>query len=284
MGAAAGHRIRTISSRQNSWVKTLRRAFAEGGPLERDGCAIDSLHIVQEAARSRIRFRALFFTAAQALPAEEILAGFDREAEQDQPEALLLSEEVFNSAVPTQSPQGIAALIEPPVWQLPQLLGTSSPFFLCSAGLQDPGNIGTILRSAEAFGASALLCLPGTVNVWNAKAVRASAGSVFRLPSVSIDLESLSWLRQHGIRLIGTAASNGSEKHGLAKSGTAPWDIDFKQPCAVLIGNEGAGIPGGLLSLVDRTITVPQKPQVESINAAMAATIICYEASRQRGL
>jgi TrmH family RNA methyltransferase len=140
--------------------------------------------------------------------------------------------------------------------------------------VQDPGNLGTILRSAEAFGASAILCLPGTVHVWNAKAVRASAGSVFRMPSVAIDAESLALVRSHGIRLVGTTASRGTPLHAF----------DFKQPCAVLIGNEGSGIADNLLAIVDQTITVPQKSNVESINAAVAASIICYEAGRQRGI
>src|SRR5579864_7537727 len=111
MGATSGHSIRTISSRQNSWVKMLRRAFAQGGPLQDDCCAVDSLHIVQEAAHSQIRFRALFFTSAQALQAEEIVEELRRRKTapaEDRPEVLLLSEEVFNSAVTTQTPQGIA--------------------------------------------------------------------------------------------------------------------------------------------------------------------------------
>jgi len=242
MSIASGQ-ARTISSRQNSWVKTLRKAFANSGPLE-DICAIESLHIIEEAARSGVHFRALFFTAQQSQAVEKILSSIPRDCE-----ALLVSDEILNSTLATQTPQGIAALIEPPVWKLEQLLENPSPLFLCSAGLQDPGNLGTIVRSAEAFGATGLLCLPGTVNVWNAKSVRASAGSVFRLPSVKISAESFELLKQHKVRLFGTAA----------ECGVSPAKANLRQPCAIFIGNEGAGLPKSLLPLMDEAITIPQK-------------------------
>ena len=104
-------------------------------------------------------------------------------------EILLLPEELLDSALTTETPQPIAALVEPPDWTWAHVLGSetkAAPLIVVLAGLQDPGNLGTILRSAEAFGATAVLSLPGTVSAWNPKAVRASAGSVFRLPLLSV--------------------------------------------------------------------------------------------------
>jgi TrmH family RNA methyltransferase len=148
------------------------------------------------------------------------------------------------------------------------------------AGLQDPGNLGTILRSSEAFGSAGIVLGEGTVSPFNSKVVRASAGSVFRLPiihrhgkSTTAKLEEISeMLRTQDVRLLATSSHKGT-----------PLDqADLKSPAAIFFGNEGSGLPRDLMAQMDESVAIPHAPQVESLNAAVAASIVLYEAARQR--
>jgi len=191
---------------------------------------------------------------------------------------LVLAEEVFASTVDTQHPQGIAALLVPPVWKIESALpaNDNAALLLVAAGLQDPGNLGTLIRSAEAFGATAVLTTAGTVSEWNQKAVRASAGSVFRVPVVAITAEELIALKSRGVRLLAAVAPN-------ADSGSeSAADAGLTNACALMIGNEGAGLGEEWLALADARISIPTPGRVESLNAAVAGSLLLYEASRQR--
>ena len=149
----------------------------------------------------------------------------------------------------------------------------ANPLLVILAGLQDPGNLGTILRSAEAFGATGILSLPGTVSPWNAKAVRASAGSVFRLPLLAVTAEEcFTHLREAGVKIWTTAVQSAQPAN----------QVDIASPTAILIGNEGKGVAVELAAQADGTLTIPCPGPVESLNAAVAASVLLYEASRQR--
>jgi TrmH family RNA methyltransferase len=141
-------------------------------------------------------------------------------------------------------------------------------------GLQDPGNLGTILRSAEAFGADGVISLPGTVSAWNPKAVRASAGSVFRLPLLAASIEEcFTCLREAGVKVFATAVHGAQPAHV----------VDLAGPVALLIGNEGNGVSDPVAYEAAAAITIPCPGPVESLNAAVAASVLLYEASCQRG-
>ena len=150
-----------------------------------------------------------------------------------------------------------------------------TPLILIAAGLQDPGNMGTLVRSAEAFGATGVLATPGTVSAWNQKAMRASVGSVFRVPVVAVGLEDVATLKGRGVRLL---AAVGTDDAGT----TAAQDMDFTGPCAVMIGNEGAGLAAEWMEVADGRVTIPYPGAVESLNAAVAGSLLLYEVSRQR--
>jgi TrmH family RNA methyltransferase len=191
----------------------------------------------------------------------------------DDAEHLLLPPDVFSSAVATEQPQGIAALVHPPVFSADTILLVPAPLILVLAGLQDPGNVGTLLRSAEAFAATGVLLLPGTASPWNPKALRASAGSAFRVPAINAtEAEALNLFAQHNIPAIAAVARDGTpiDAAPLAKS------------CALLIGNEGAGLGDSLIAAAAHRITIPMPGNVESLNAAIAGSLLLYEASRQR--
>jgi TrmH family RNA methyltransferase len=142
------------------------------------------------------------------------------------------------------------------------------------AGLQDPGNLGTIARSAEAFGVTGLLLGERTVSSWNWKAVRASAGSLFRLPTLKVELaKALREIKSCGVCVLATSSHKGTE---IAA-------VDLRAPLAFIVGSEGAGVPKDVLAQADEVVAVPHSPRVESLNAGIAASIMLYEAARQRG-
>jgi TrmH family RNA methyltransferase len=255
-----------ISSRSNPRVKQLRAAFAGNDRLSGGLVAIEGEHLLQEAIRSKVRLQTIFLRE-------------NREAPPVFPpsvEVVRLSADVFSSVVETRSPQGIAALIQPHVYRLPEILQQQVPLLVITAQLQDPGNLGTIIRSAEAFGAAGVITTPGTVDPWNQKALRASVGSIFRVPVVYATSDEIASLpTTHNIRLFAAVR----EAH---QSVFAANTVDLRQPCAIMIGNEGSGLAPEWLDLATERITIVYPGPVESLNAAIAASLLLYEASRQR--
>lgn len=259
-------RIRRITSRQNSLVKELRRAFQQAELV--DGfCAIEGVRIIEEATRSGLRFRALFFSDSAEPRMAKLLPQISSQAE-----IIALPDDVFAASVATDSPQGVAALIRWPEFTLERVLALPEPLLLGTMGIQDPGNLGTIIRSAEAFGASAVLVGEKTVSEFNPKVIRASAGSSFRLPTVHVKLPDLLTAKDRGLRIAVTSSHKGD----------AISQVDLTGALAILVGSEGAGIGREYTDITDMHIRVPHSGKVESLNAAVAASVILYEAQRQR--
>ncbi len=263
-------RLRRVEGRHNALVKDLRQAFNRGELTPSGECAIEGFRVIEEALRSGLRMRALFFSESAVPRAHKLLPQLAAQAE-----ALLLPDKLFSSAVPTQSPQGIAALVHLKSFTVDEMVQSSSPGpVLVIAGVQDPGNLGTIIRSADAFGAKGVLMGEGTVSAYNSKVVRASAGSVFRVPVAKITVESaIQFLREQSFRLTATSSHKGVSLPEAGLGGAT----------AVFIGNEGAGVDKKLLVQMDELIMIPHSPKVESLNAGVAASIVLYEAARQRG-
>jgi TrmH family RNA methyltransferase len=258
-------RIRIVQSRQNSRVKELRFGLAQACRTDQGRVSIEGVHLIQEALRSGLQVPVVFIREGDEALIDTL------ELLPPDSEILALTPDIFLSAVSTESPQGIAALVDPPDFSLESVFAAPSPLILVAAALQDPGNLGTLIRSAEAFGASGVLTLPGTVSPWNAKALRAASGSLFRLPVVAVrEPELFTALRARGVRILATTASASSSMPNLTG------------PAAILIGNEGAGLSASLLAAADAVISIPCPGPVESLNAAVAASILLYEASRQR--
>lgn len=257
---------RIVQSRHNARVKELRRAFAHPGRGEHGLIALEGELLLGEAVRSGLAVETVFVRSGS----EDIL----HRLALDPAEVLELRADIFASAVETESPQGLAALVAAPQFGVKEIFPErGASLILVLAGLQDPGNAGTLIRSAEAFGASGVVMLPGTVNHWNAKSVRASAGSVFRLPVISMPLnEMMGALHKRGIRLLAASADGDVTLSASALDG----------PVAVVIGNEGAGVPAEVLAIADARVAIPCPGPVESLNAAIAGSILLYEAARQR--
>ncbi len=255
-----------VSSRANARVKQLRAAFQGHARLSGGMVAIEGDHLLQEALRSGMVLKTVFVSERREVP-RIVPRGV---------EVLRLTDDVFTSVVETQSPQGVAALLVPPVPTLEDVMGrASASLILVAAGLQDPGNLGTLVRSAEAFGATGVLTTPGTVSAWNQKALRASVGSVFRVPVVAVTASEIEGLKERGVRLI---AAVGTDDFGVV----AAQEMDFTSACALMIGNEGAGLAAEWMEMCDARVTIPCPGKVESLNAAVAGSLLLYEASRQR--
>ena len=268
-----GHRLRRIEGRHNAMAKELRHAFARSERTEDGYCAIEGLRLVEEAIRSGLRFRAIFFKESAQTVAERLLPQIGSHVE-----TLLLPDKLFDASVSSETPQGVAALVRFKEFSFDDVTERLQvgPIIVL-AGVQDPGNVGTILRSAEAFGSAGVVLGEGTVSPFNSKVIRASAGSIFRLPVIvakaSDEMDKiLAAMRQAHVRLIATSSHKG----------TALDQATLTSPCAIFIGNEGSGLPRALMAQVDELVAIPHRPQVESLNAGVAGSIVLYEAARQR--
>lgn len=269
---APAQRLRKIEGRHNPLVKEVRQAFARGELTADGNCAIEGLRIVEEAIRSGLRLRAVLFKQSAENVAERLLPQIGSHVE-----TLLLADSLFDSVVPSETPQGVAALVRLKEFTLDAILERLQlgPIIVV-VGLQDPGNLGTILRSAEAFGSAGAILGEGTVSRLNAKAIRASAGSIFRLPVVPAHSYGgsevlLDSLRKQAVRLIATSSHKG----------TAIDQARLTGPSAIFIGNEGSGLSKSLMPQMDELIAIPHSEHVESLNAGVAASIVLYEAARQ---
>lgn len=258
-----------ISSAANPLIKDVQRAVARGG-LTADGCAVaETFHLLEEALGSRCAVEAVLVSDS-AFPAVEAHLARLRDAR-----VAVMPDALFQSVAATQTSQGVMALVRPRVWDIAQLFEGNS-LVVALNGLQDPGNAGAICRAAEAFGATGVLFLKGTVSPHNPKALRAAAGSLFRLPCLAgMDAaEARAVLGERGLDLWAAVPSRGGA------GARHLWDADLARPCALIIGSEAHGVEAHLRAAA-ADISIPTTG-VESLNAALAAGILLYEARRQR--
>ncbi|BDC48628.1 rRNA methyltransferase [Bryobacterales bacterium F-183] len=241
-----------ISSPANPLFKRIRKAL-DKGTLTDDGLAVaEGPKLLLEALRSGVTVDRVLVEAGTARLPSAWTGPVDE-----------LDPRIFRELKDTQHSQGVLALVRPPV--LPEPVGTPLVVFL--DGIQDPGNLGTIVRSAEAFGATQVVCLKGCVHPWNPKVLRASAGSVFRLPIryAVDDVSEFSVLPWYG---------------AVAAGGSTINLVDLSTACGIWIGNEGTGLGSNWRERCT-SVQIPTA-HVESLNAAVAASVILYEAHRQR--
>jgi TrmH family RNA methyltransferase len=248
--------------RHSPKLAQLRKAIRQG-TLTADGLLpIEGPILLEEAHRSQLEVADVFVRNGTTVPA--VAPNHVHEVPPD----------VFKTIQETEHSQGVIATVKPRQFNLSDVLNGSPALIVVLGRLQDPGNVGTILRIAEAFGATGCVALRGTASFYNTKVVRASAGSVFRLPHVGgADLRELAAaLRSKKIRIVGTAPTS--------ESSIEKWD--WRNPTAVLVGNEGSGLNAEELEYCDTVLRISHQPAVESLNSAIASAVILYEASKQR--
>jgi TrmH family RNA methyltransferase len=295
----------TITSRDNRWLKEFRIALRGGLPTESGSVGVEGVRLVEEALRSGCPVQAVLFSESGERHHERLSPLIDR------PEIaipiLRTTDRLFEGIADTEHPQGVAALVTPRPATFDDLLrspaGACSPLLVVLAGVQDPGNVGTILRTASAFGATGAATAAsgqsGTANPFSPKALRASAGAALHLPTLSgMSLPILlTQLKVAGVRTLASVAhgvdaplraeqrnpndGEGSDRH-RNQPPLAPWEINWCEPVALLVGNEGAGLPEEVERSADSCVCIPMSSGVESLNAAAAAAVLFYEAARQR--
>ncbi len=259
----------TITSAANPLLKDVRRAILRGTLTPQGWCVAETFHLLEEALRSDCEVKLVLAAESVRSAAEAHVRRLTGVKVAVLPDALL------QSISGTETSQGVMALVNPPVWRLEQLFRGHALVAVLD-GLQDPGNAGAIVRAAEAFGASGVIFLKGTVSPHNPKTLRASAGSLFRVPYLhNVDAElARAALRQNHMELFaGVPASHDGTVRCLAS-------VDLTMKCAIIIGNEARGV-GAQLRGAAHDVSIPTVG-VESLNAAVAAGILLYEARRQR--
>ena len=199
-----------------------------------------------------------------------------RRLEQRAEQVYSCSDDVLARMSSLTTHQGVIAVVRTPRWKPEQLLGedASLALIVAAAGVRDPGNLGAMIRAAEAAGASGFVAMAGGADPYRDKAVRGSSGSVLRLPlwARTTGDELLPFAREHGLQLV--VADAAAEDDYV--------DVDWRRATVVVLGNEGAGVPEALASAADRAVRIPICPPVDSLNVAVAAGVLLFEARRQR--
>jgi TrmH family RNA methyltransferase len=246
-------------------LKEVRRAILRGTLTEEGLAVAESFHLLEEALRSDCEISTVFAAESVRTAVESHVRGLKSL------KVTVLPDDLFRSISATESSQGVMALVRPPRWTVEQVLRGQSLAMVLD-GLQDPGNAGAVLRAAEAFGATGVVFLKGTVSPYNPKCLRASAGSVFRVPLVAaMDPQLfLAAAEQRKLDLFALMP------HGVQDLGEA----NFTQKCAIIVGSEGRGVSERLRSRA-LDVRIPTAG-VESLNAALAAGIVLYVARKQR--
>jgi len=279
-----------LSSRDNRWLKTFRMALRGGLPTDSGCVGVEGVRLVEEALRSGCRIEAVLLSESGERHHERLAPLIDR------PEiafpVLRTTDRLFEGLADTEHPQGVAALVEPRKTSLDDLLHT--PDTACArllvvlAGVQDAGNVGTIIRTAAAFGATGAVTSPsgqsGAASPFSPKALRASAGAALHLPilpGMSLPI-LLTQLKIAGIRTLASCVHEAQKRDQPPP--LSPWEVDWCEPVALLVGNEGSGLPEEVERSADARIHIPIASGTESLNAAAAAAVLFYEAARQRKL
>jgi len=259
----------TITSRQNPLVARFRDA-ARGDAGE--VMLLDGPHLVADALAAQLRIDLAAVTPAsrEEVAIQPLIAALADAGVS----VATVAQPVMDAVSPVRSSSGIVALAARPSFQLDRLYSGAAPLVVIAVDVQDPGNIGAIVRAAEAAGATGVVSAGASANPFGWKALRGSMGSALRLPTFAAAdaATALADARRRGCRIVATAP----------RGGTSIFALDLKGPVAVLIGGEGPGLPAALTDAADERVTIPMQAPVESLNAAVTAALIVYEAKRQR--
>jgi TrmH family RNA methyltransferase len=255
---------------------------------ERPHVFLEGIRLMEDAINAGAHFESVAFTAE--LESSERGAALLDLLRRVQCRGALVSKQVMEAIADTRAPQGVAAIVSRPYCELDDLFGDSPDLLVIADELQDPGNLGSIIRTAEAAGASGLITTRYTVDPFNDKAVRASMGSALRLPVVTgaSRADIAARCRDNKIKTIASRASPGPtqgviEDAARGKRVKLCAEVDMTMPIALIVGREATGIPASAEGEADEFVHIPMAQGVESLNVAAAAAILLYEAARQRG-
>jgi TrmH family RNA methyltransferase len=269
-----------ISSRQNAIVKRFRDVARASRTAPGGGHAADVLldgeHLLQEALACEIDVEIAAFSDAHVAKVLTPFARLAKDVEKRGGRVVSVSEQVLAAMSPVDHPSGVVAIARARPVDVRTVMGGTAdlPLVLVLAGVQDPGNVGAIVRTAAAFGASGVVAIEGSASPFSWKALRGAMGGTFRVPIAARGTLSdvVASANDLGVRLVAA----------VPRGGTPLPKLDLRDPTAVVLGAEGAGVPGATLAAVQETVTIPMQAPVESLNVAIAGALILYEAGRQR--
>lgn len=246
------------------WASLLERKFRDKEGL----FLLEGVHLVAEALKAGAAVEHIVYLEEQGLPPElePVVAASGKTCTP-------AGYEVFMKCSSTVTPQGVFAVVKKPAHAAEDILARHRSLVIATDRVQDPGNLGTIIRSADAAGASAVLLGKGTVDLYNPKTIRSTMGSLFHLPIAECDLSE--WLpkaRAQGVRVYASRA----------EEAISCYEADLTADTWIVIGNEGSGVSPEIRQAAGEFIRIPMPGQSESLNAAMAATVLLFEAMRQR--
>lgn len=255
-----------ITSTSNPQIKNLILLEKKAKIRKEQGVFLaEGRKMLKEAPRERIQ--KIYVSESFLLQEEnqELLRGREYE---------VLSDKVFKAVSDTQTPQGVLTVVSMPSWSLEDILAQSNGSYLFLESIQDPGNLGTMLRTGEGAGITAVIANASTVDLYNPKTVRSTMGSIYRVPFLAVEnfKETIQKMKDDGMKCY-AAHLKGSKMYDMP---------DYRGICGFLIGNEGNGLSDEIAALADEYIKIPMAGEVESLNAAIAATILMYEVNRQR--
>ncbi|HEY2906969.1 MAG TPA: RNA methyltransferase [Vicinamibacterales bacterium] len=259
----------TITSRQNPIVARYRAAARGEQP---DQILIDGPHLVAEALAAGVALAetAVTVAAAESAALVNVLSGLGRA----NVEVVTVSPAVMDALSPVRTSSGIVALAKRPVPDEAAIYSSASPLVVVAIDIQDPGNLGAIVRVAEAAGATGLIATGACADPFGWKALRGSMGSAFRLPIIAAESAAVAvaTARARGCRIVAT----------VPRLGQSLFDAELIGALAILVGSEGAGVSPALIDSADERVTIPMREPVESLNTSIAAALVLYEVRRQR--
>lgn len=258
--------MKKIESRDNKWVKRLNGLKIKKN-RDKEGVFIaEGLRFISEVPAD---WTVEAYAVSESFAAENDLSGYEKKAE-----VLCLPDALFALVCDTENPQGILAVCKKLAWDMEAVFAKETPFFLLAEELNDPGNLGTVIRTADACGADAVFLSKGSVDLYNPKVLRSTMGSLFHVPVLqNVDLNEISKkLKEKQIPLYGAH---------LRGDGYL-YDLNLKTSCAFIIGNEARGLSDKAANLCDQWVKIPMPGQAESLNASIAAGVLLYEVVRQR--
>jgi TrmH family RNA methyltransferase len=265
--------VETVTSRKNPVVAHLR-ALARDRDRATDIVLLDGVHLLEAAHGAGLPIELAVVAAAELDDASGTAARLANALAHSGTRVIRASEAVLDAVSPVRTSSGVVSVARVTPATLDRLVDRHPPLVLALVGLQDPGNVGAIVRTAEAGGASGIIATSGTADPFGWKALRGAMGSAFRVPIAREDdaAHVVKWARANHLRIISTVP------HG----GRSLYDVDLAAPLLLILGGEGAGVPAELSRAADDTISIPMRHPVESLNVAVTAALVVYEAFRQR--
>jgi len=270
--------VEKITSRQNPLVKRFRRARAGA---ERQFVFVEGIRLVEEALSAGVHFESIAYSSQ--LESTPRGAALLTSLQKVPCRGALVAPQVMDGISDTESPQGVAAVLSRPVWTLANAFSRKPPFLLIADELQDPGNVGTMIRTAEASGVTAVISMRGSVDPFNCKSLRASMGSALRLPIITEAKRAdvFESCRTHKVRII-AAQSPRSGPSDANKASKLYSSVELTGALALVMGREASGIGADTAAQTDQLVHIPMSHGIDSLNVATAAAVILYEAARQR--